>query len=58
MGEGDLVYTSVHYDVGVGAPAPRGDYDSDPGEYWGASASATNGVIVRLSSQRTYIDAC
>jgi hypothetical protein len=57
MGDGP-VYASVHYDVGAGTPAALSDYDAALGDYWGASAQTTDGVITQLSSPRTYIDAC
>jgi hypothetical protein len=58
FGEGELVYTSVHYDVGGGIPLSRYDEAYYDNNYWGASASATNGVIERLSSPRPYEDLC
>jgi hypothetical protein len=49
-----IEYFSVYYEVGTGTPA-----DGEAGEaWWGASATAENGVIQTLRSPHAFRDSC
>ena len=51
-------YAWVHYEVGAGVYLPDNDPNWGRDPYWGASASAVDGVITALHAPVTFVDQC